>query len=151
MGRRAAVFGAAALILTACGEAEDYIAFDGGGFIFNYRIAEAYYGVSVKPMRRLMPGFVLEAAFENPAGGEPIIVRREIKGPKLRYTLRTPPLTGIEKNRPYRVVVRVMSAPGGRELARISKALSSELDQSALPAKPLAIGPGYHNTPRVPD
>ena len=144
---RIIVFALAGLMLQACGGSEEYIAFDGGGFIFNYRIAEAYYGVSVKPMRRLAPGTVLEASLENPAGGKPFIIRKEVKAPALRYTFRTPPLNGVEKNRHYQVMVRVMSAPGGRELSRISKTISSELDQSALPARPLAIGPGYHNKP----
>lgn len=144
---RMGILALAGLMLQACGGSEEYIAFDGGGFIFNYRIAEAYYGVSVKPMRRLAPGTVLEASLENPAGGKAFIVRKEIKGPALRYTFRTPPLKGVEKNSPYQVMVRVMSAPGGRELSRISKTITSELDQSALPARPLAIGPGYHNKP----
>lgn len=135
---------ASALMITACGESEDDIAFEGGGFIFNYRIAEAFYGVNVKPMRRLKAGTILEVSFENPAGGEPIIVRQTVGQPKLRYTFRTPALRGIQKDKKYTVVARLLSQTGEDELARITRTLKSDVDQSVLPARPLVVGPGYH-------
>ena len=114
----------------------------GGGFVFNYRIAEATYGVALKPMRELPADGVIEGTFENPAGGEPIVVREEGPFNPTRIALQTPPLQGVVAKRPYKVSV-VLTDGKGEVLQRIDKTYASELDQSALPGKPLAIGPGY--------
>ncbi len=60
---------AAALFLTACGEDPNapYLNFAGGGFVFNYRNAEAFYGFVAKPVRTLPEGGSIEAQFEVPA------------------------------------------------------------------------------------
>jgi hypothetical protein len=140
---------AAAAIMAACDDtSKPYVEIEGGGFIFNYRIAEAFYGVSLRPMRRLETGTVLEAEFENPAGGKPYVVRETVEGARLSYMLRTPGLTGIEKDRPYRVEVRVL-AGDGRLLASYERTFKSDLDQSVLPEKPLTIGPGYTPNPEL--
>jgi hypothetical protein len=136
-------------IMAACDDAsKPYVEIEGGGFIFNYRIAEAFYGVSLRPMRRLEVGTVLEAEFENPAGGKSYVVRETVDAARLSYMLRTPGLSGIEKDRPYRVEVRVL-AGDGRLLASYERTFKSDLDQSVLPEKPLTIGPGYTPNPEL--
>ena len=69
---RAWTLGIAALALvslSACSEESgDYVKVGGGGFIFNYRIAEATAGVVAEPQRTLPDGGKLEATFDNPAG-----------------------------------------------------------------------------------
>jgi hypothetical protein len=137
-------------IMAACDDAsKPYVEIEGGGFIFNYRIAEAFYGVSLRPMRRLEPGTVLEVEFENPAGGTPYIVRETVEARRLSYMLRTPGLSGVEKDRPYRVQVRVLAPGDGRLLASYEQTLKSDLDQSVLPSRPLTIGPGYTPNPEL--
>jgi hypothetical protein len=137
-------------IMAACDDAsKPYVEIEGGGFIFNYRIAEAFYGVSLRPMRRLEPGTVLEVEFEDPAGGKPYIVRETVDAARLSYMLRTPGLSGVEKDRPYRVQVRVLAPGDGRLLARYEETFKSDLDQSALPSAPLTIGPGYTPNPEL--
>lgn len=132
------------ILLGGCAEEDKpHVAFEGGGFIFNYRIAEAYYGINLRPMRRLRPGTVLEVEFENPSGGEPYLVRRTVGAPKLRYTMRTPPVQGVKGDRDYRIIVRVRSHDGTL-LATYTKSVHSDLDQSFLPKAPLVVGPGYH-------
>lgn len=140
------------LALVGCGPADDdpYVAFDGGGFVFNYRIAEAFYGFNLKPMRALSPGTVLEASLEDPAGGAPIMIAQTVAGPQLRYTFRTGALTGIRAKRPYTVEVRVREAGSGKVLATYRKSFESELDQADLPSKPLVVGPGYAPNPEIP-
>jgi hypothetical protein len=137
----AALIGASAL-LPACDESGDYLAVAGGGFVFNYRLAEAEYGIALKPMRELPGDSSIEASFENPSGGEPIVVRKEGPFNPTRVAFDTPPLTGVVKDRPYKVVV-VLRDAGGATLQRIEKTFTSELDQTVLPERPLAIGPGY--------
>ena len=138
---------ALALSMAGCDSADKpYVKIEGGGFIFNYRVAEAFYGVSLKPMRRLDPGTVLEVAFEDPAGGALIVVRETVSANRLAYMLRTPGVSGVRKDRPYHVEVRVI-APGGTVLARYPKTFTSNIDQTVLPKRPLTIGPGYTRNP----
>lgn len=124
-----------------CVDRSAYLELAGGGFLFNYRNAEATWGIVLVPRRDPPPGAVIEVAFENPAGGDPIVLSRPARGGG-RIEFQTPPLSGIQKGRPYRVVVLLRSA-AGEELLRIEKDYVSDLDQSVLPERPLAIGPGY--------
>jgi len=141
---------AVGVMMAACDDqGKPYVEIEGGGFIFNYRIAEAFYGVSLRPMRRLEPGTVLEVVFENPAGGEPYVVRETVNAARLSYMLRTPGLRGVEKDRPYRVEVRVLAPRDGRLLATYQTTFKSDLDQSVLPEKPLTVGPGYTPNPEL--
>ena len=150
--RRSAVLRFALLIalagvLTACGEDdpdEPRVEIVGGGFIFNYRVADAFYGITVRRLRPMESGAILEAEFEDPAGGEPIVVRQPSGGGRLQWMFRTPPLRGIEANRPYRVELRVVDAETGRTLEARARSFRSDVSQEALPDQPLTVGPGYH-------
>ncbi|MEX0852086.1 MAG: hypothetical protein WD036_02215 [Bauldia sp.] len=137
--------------VAGCFQSDDApsLATEGGGFIFNYRLAEAYAGIVVgpRPNRRLPAGASIEVTFENPAGGSPIIMTRDVTTAKqLRYTFMTPPLSGVRADTGYAVTVRLITADGS-EIERIEKIFRSEVDQSVLPDKPLVIGPGYTPNP----
>jgi hypothetical protein len=136
-------------VLAACDDAaKPPLALAGGGFIFNYRIAEVFYGVSLKPQRRLAAGTVLEGEFEDPAGGPNLIVREELGDqPKFIYALQSPALKGVRAGKPYRVQVRVIE--GGKVTGRLERTFTSDLDQETLPAAPLTIGPGYTPNPAL--
>lgn len=137
--------GCAALLaaLAACDAGDGpYLAFVGGGFIFNYRLATAEYGFVARVMRPLPPGCVLEAEFEDPAGGPPITVRKQARAQRRSYHFQTPPLTGIVANRDYRVVLRLLGSDGA-ELARYERAFRSDVAQDVLPDAPPVVGPGY--------
>ena len=145
LARKSTIVGALAGALslhTACSESGDYLAVAGGGFVFNYRLAEADYGIALKPMRELPADSSIEATFENPSGGEPFVIRKEGPFNPIRVAFDTPPVEGVTKDRPYKVVV-VLRDAGGATLQRIEKTFTSQLDQTALPERPLAIGPGY--------
>ena len=131
-----------AAMLAACTGSGDYLSTAGGGFIFNYRIAEATYGIALKPMRDLPPDGVIEATFENPSGGAPFVMRKDGPFNPTRIAFTTPPLEGVEKGRPYKVSV-VLKDAAGATLQTIDKSYVSDIDQSVLPSRPLAIGPGY--------
>ena len=51
--------------------AKPYLAFAGGGFIFNYRVSDVFYGFNVHVTKPLASGSIIEAEFEDPAGGRP--------------------------------------------------------------------------------
>ena len=135
-------------LLAGCDDQDQpYVKFEGGGFMFNYRIAEAFYGFSLRPMRKLPAGPVLEAEFEDPSGGPAFHERQTVGEPKLRYLFRTPALKGIRANVPYRAKILVRQAGTGSLLATYERTFTSDADQSELPEIPLVPGPAYQRNP----
>ncbi|MCR4282723.1 MAG: hypothetical protein NUV72_06825, partial [Bauldia sp.] len=62
--------------LAACtGGDGRYIETAGGGFVFNYRLAIAFAGVVVVPLKPLPEKSTIEVTMEDPAGGPPITMR----------------------------------------------------------------------------
>ncbi len=137
------------LLLAGCGDdsSKPYLTVAGGGFIFNYRIAESYYGIVVKVERKLPKGALLMAEFEDPAGGPPIILREPVIEGRLRYSLRSPPLKGIRKDVPYKIAVVLREGEAGKVLERVERTFRSQVDQTIMPQKPLVLGPGYQINP----
>jgi hypothetical protein len=141
----------AAAALAGCSAEDDkspYLELRGGGFLFNYRIAEATGSLVVGPLRKLPASSVIEVSFENPAGGPAIVMRKDADPEESRFDFNTPPLTGIVKDKPYAVSIRLLDKDG-RELQRIDKPFKSSLDQSVLPDKPLVVGPVYTPNPEL--
>jgi len=138
----------ALLLLIGCdGDKGPYLSFAGGGFVFNYRIAEVYYGFVLKPERKLPEGSVIEARFEDPAGGPDIVIAAPARSGQLQYMFRTPAVKGVRKDKDYRVEVRLLDKPQGTALASMSRSFRSTADQSELPDKPLVVWPGYTPNP----
>jgi hypothetical protein len=129
------------ILLSACVDRSHYLELAGGGFLFNYRDATATLQVVLVPRRDPPAGSTIEVTFENPAGGDPIVVSRAARGGG-RIEMTTPPLSGIRKGVPYHAVV-LLRTGSGKELVRIERDFTSDADQSVLPEHPLAIGPGY--------
>lgn len=146
----AAALALATLSLGACRDTgeEGYFAVSGRLFEFNYRLAVATYVITLNPLKPLDDGNVAVVSFENPAGGEPIVVEQKI-WPKLRHvTLESPPLTCVVKDKPYAVSIRI-EGPDGRLMQTLDTTVTSSLDQSILPDKPLVVGPAYDPNPEV--
>jgi hypothetical protein len=118
----------------------------GGGILFNYRIAEATAGIVAEVARPLPEGGMVEASFEDPAGGPPFVESKPVTEDRRRFSFVTPPLTGIKADTDYAVVVRVLDADG-TEVQRVETKVHSDLDQSILPKVPLTVGPGYARNP----
>ncbi|MDP3895058.1 MAG: hypothetical protein Q8Q62_00130 [Mesorhizobium sp.] len=116
--------------------------------IFNYRVATATYLVTLRPLGPLEEGQTAVATFENPDGGAAIVVRQKV-WPKLAFTtLESPPLRCIVKDRPYAATIRIEGPDGGtRQTIEVS--LTSSLDQSVLPDRPLVVGPVYTPNPEL--
>ena len=129
---------------------EPYLEITGGGFVFNYRVADAYYGFVAKPLRSLPEGASLEARFEDPAGGPSYLEQQPAADNALRYSFRSPPLQGIEAGRPYAVELRLVAADQKTVLQSLTRTYTSQLDQEVNPEKPLTVGPSYHKNP-APD
>lgn len=143
----ARALGLAALIaLSACSGDSPLVVVSGGGFIFNYRIAEATAGIVAEVARPLPPGGAVEVSFENPAGGPPFVEAKPVTPERRRFSFVTPPLSGIKADTDYVVVVRVLDAEG-KEVQRVETRVRSDVDQSILPKAPLTVGPGYARNP----
>lgn len=139
------------LALASCrdtGGDEDYFAISGKLFEFNYRLAIATYVVTLQPLRKMEEGHMAVVSFENPAGGEPIVVEQKI-WPKLPHvTLTSPPLSCVAKDRPYAVSISI-EAPDGTVEQTLDTTITSSLDQSVLPDRPLVTGPIYTLNPEL--
>jgi hypothetical protein len=137
--------------LSALREQDDpgqpYIEFTGGGFIFNYNVASAYYGFVARVKRRVPPGTLLEAEFEDPAGGPPLVVRGVAGAYAQQFRFESPPLEGVRADRDYRVELRLIDPGDGALIAAYSRTFRSDLDQDMLPAAPTTIAPGYRPSP----
>jgi hypothetical protein len=138
-----------ALALAAACSPEDgpYLEFLGGGFVFNYRLAEADYGFVVKRLRRIPGGTVIEARLENPAGGAPFVLRETASWDRLEYVFRSPPVRGVVAGREYRVEVRLVNPADQRVIATYARTFRSDVDQSVLPERPPVVGPGHQLAP----
>jgi hypothetical protein len=142
----------AVVVLVACSPGdsdEPYFEFIGGGFIFNYRLAQADYGFVARPVRRIPTGMIIEAVFENPSGGEPFIIRETAKWGRTQYVFRSPPVQGVKANRDYQVELRLIDPANQHVIATYAKTFRSDVDQSILPERPTVIGPGHQ--PNLPE
>jgi hypothetical protein len=137
-------------LAAACSQGEGdgpALEFLGGGFVFNYRLAEAEYGFVVKRLRRIPEGSVIEARMENPSGGEPFVLRQTARWDQLEYVFHSPPLRGVKAGTDYRVDVRLLDPATGRVIASIARTFRSDVDQSVLPERAPVVGPGYQPAP----
>lgn len=141
----------ASVALASCDIGRDpnapYLAFAGGGFIFNYRLAEAHYGFIAAVKRPLPDGALVRASFENPAGGPPLVVEHPVESGWLQYSFHSPTVRGIVAGRAYRVELSVVDRASGRALATYQRTFTSQADQAALPERAPVTGPGYHSAP----
>lgn len=122
----------------------------GGGFILNYRIADTYYGFTAHVTRPLASGSIIEASFEDPAGGPPFVVRERVSPMTDRYAMRSPSLFELEAGRPYAVAIRVLDREGTEEIWSETVTYASRVGGDAVPRRALTVGPGYHRNPAQP-
>ena len=151
MLKRTLILLTAVAALTACsGGNQPYVGMRGGGFIFNYRLAVAFAGVTLAVGRPLPEGASVEVTMANPAGGPPIVMRQSPAASDKQIDFLTGDLTGIVAKKDYPVVIRVL-AKDGSELQKIEKTFRSDVDESVLPSAPLTVGPGYAKNPAAPE
>lgn len=145
--RRLVLFLLAPLLLACGGEdTRPYLEFAGGGFVFNYRTANHYYGFVARQVRPLPEGARLRVTFEIPGGKTEVQEEPAVSG-RLQYKFQTGDLEGIEAGHPYEANLVVLDGATGKELFRLSHSFKTDVDQSKLPAKPLVVGPGYEKAP----
>ncbi|MGV1792492.1 hypothetical protein [Rhizobium sp. A37_96] len=117
-------------------------------FIFNYRVASASYMITLKKIAPIPDGTTAVAEFENPAGGDPLVVQQKIYSFWDKITLESPDLHCVRKDRPYSVSIKLVDA-SDKTIQTIKTEVKSDLDQTVLPTKPLVVGPVYTANPDV--
>lgn len=138
-----------AAIATGCREtASDDMLYEISGkmFVFNYRVATATYLLTLKPLGPVEDGQTAVAMFENPDGGEALVVRQKIWPSLSHVSLESPPLRCVVKGRPYSVAITI-EGPDGAPRQTLVTSVTSSLDQSVLPDRPLVVGPVYTPNP----
>lgn len=141
---------AASAILPAC-QREDVnepLKLSGKVFIFNYRVAQATYVVTLARNGPLPDESFAVTQFENPAGGAPIETRTKIFPFWQKVSLESPPVHCIVKGKPYAIAIRIVDRDNNL-LQQIDTTLTSTLDQTVMPGKPLVVGPVYTPNPEV--
>jgi hypothetical protein len=140
----------ATLSLCACQREEqrEIVSVSGRMFVFNYRVATATYLVTLQPTSPIKDGSSIEASFENPRGGDAFVINEHLfpKSPKI--VLQSPPVECVKQGHPYKVTIR-LKAPDGHVMQTVETSITSDTDQSLLPAKPLVVGPLYTPNPEV--
>ena len=126
-------------------EAEDYVSVNGKVFIFNIRVARAFYMLTLNRLPSTPDDAVVVAEFENPAGGAPLVKEQKVFPKMTRIDLQSPDVDCIAVGKPYRIHIVLKNAEG-RELQTIDTTLTSTLDSSMLPEKALFEGLVYTRT-----
>jgi len=151
---KAIVIGAALLVgitsLSGCQreDTKEPLKVSGKVFIFNYRVAEATYVVTLARNGPLPDPSFVETTFENPAGGPPLVTRSKIFPFWEKVSLESPPVHCVAKGKTYAVDIRILDGEN-KVIQTIRTSLTSTLDQSIMPGKPLVVGPVYTPNPEV--
>lgn len=136
--------------LSSCerSEKDEPLKVQGKVFIFNYRIASATYVLTLARNAPLPEDSYAEVRYENPTGGAAIEARTKIFPFWDKIALESPPVHCIVKDKPYAISIRIVDGKD-RLIQTIDTTLTSSLDQTILPAKPLVVGPIYTPNPEV--
>ena len=130
--------------LSACQreKSEDLFKLTGRIFVFNYRVSEASYMVTIEQQVQIPDGITIVTQFQDPTGGPKIEITRTA-WPKLkRVSLASPPIRCVKAGVAYAVDIAVKNAEG-QTVQTIATTVTSNIDQSVLAAKPLLVGPVY--------
>lgn len=144
------LFAVALTCLCACQREADpnAVQLTGRLFVFNYRLAYATYMVTLQKVSPLPEGSVVVAEFENPAGGAPLTLTQKTFAKIDKIVLESPEILCVRKDRPYAVKI-VVQGPDGAALQRLETTVTSNLDQTVLPSRPLVVGPVYTKNPEA--
>jgi hypothetical protein len=126
----AALFALVAL-LAACGDdpSKPYLKIIGGGFTNSITSNIVTYSFVAKRMKPLPEGSVLEAHFDLPDSDQKYVTWLPAEANKDRYLFESEPLHGLKKGVPLKVRLRLLETLGGKEIAEVEKAFTSDNDQ----------------------
>lgn len=127
-------------------EKTDYISVQGKIFIFNIRLARAYYTLNLNRLKATPDNSVVVAEFENPAGGPPLVSEQKVFPKMSRIDLESPDIDCVVAGKPYKIHISLKDAEGTL-LQTLDTTLTSTLDQTVMPARSLVVGAAYDKNP----
>jgi hypothetical protein len=125
-----------------------YVELTGRVFIFNPRIGQATYVVSLGILKDVPAGSRIKAVFENPAGGQSLEIDEIARILVGKIAIESPPVLCIKKDQRYAFDITLSDA-NGAVLQTISSSIKSSLDQSIMPDVPLVVGNAYEPNPEL--
>jgi ABC-type cobalamin transport system permease subunit len=129
-------------------EAKDHVSVNGKIFIFNIRLARAYYALTLNRLPAMPDDGVVTVAFEDPAGGPALISTQKVFAHMNRIDLQSPDLACVIAGKPYKIHITAADA-AGKTLQTIDTTLVSTLDQTVIPAHSLVVGAAYDRNPQA--
>lgn len=144
----AAVTIALLVLATGCQREDEanYIAVQGKIFIFNIRLARAYYTLNLNRLAATPDNAVVTAEFENPAGGPALVREQKVFANMTRIDLQSPDVNCVVAGKPYKIHITLRDE-GGKVLQTLDTTLTSTLDQTVMPAQSLVVGAAYDKNP----
>lgn len=127
-------------------EKTDYISVNGKIFIFNIKLARAYYMLDLNRLQATPDNSVATAEFENPAGGPPLVTEQKVFPKMTRIDLQSPDVNCVVAGKPYKIHI-TLKDPDGNVLQTLDTTLASTLDQTVMPAEALVVGAAYDKNP----
>lgn len=140
----------AALLLTGCqrGSETEPLKLAGRLFNFNYRVSTARIEMNFDFQGKIPDGSYVIAEYENPAGGQPLLINQKIFPFWDKLWLESPPLKCVVKDRPYKVAV-TLYGPDKNKIQTVETTVTSSLDQTIMAGVPLVVGPSYDPNPKI--
>jgi hypothetical protein len=140
-----------AAILSGCQcEQEGPFELQGHIFVFNYRMAYASYMLTLRRTAKIPDGMRFVAQFQNPAGGAPVTVERDIFPAQEKLSIESPHVRCVRKDRPYSASVEIFDRDN-RLVQKVETTVTSTLDDTVLPEHPLVSGPAYEPNEKARD
>ena len=121
-----------------------YLAILGGGFVVSYPVTGFRYGFSAKVEKPLAVGSIIEAIFEDPEGGPPLVESIRVNARTTRYSLSSPSVRGVRAGKPYRVIVHLYDYRHENLLETHEKTYASQVGDRQLLPVPLPDGQEYN-------
>jgi hypothetical protein len=110
-------------------ESSVYIGTGEKGFVLVPSTQAINFVLLVVPLKPLPSGAVIEARFENPAGGSPLVVTTPVKTSEKMYMIESPTVHGL-KPRDYRVDILLFADAGKTgKLDQYVQRITSYFDQ----------------------
>ncbi|MGL4489285.1 MAG: hypothetical protein ACRCU5_07565 [Rhizobiaceae bacterium] len=125
---------------------DEYVTLTGRIFIFNYRIAQANYVVTLAKLKPTPEGARVVGRFDDPAGGDRLVIEKKIWTNNDKIVLESEALRCVVKDKPYHFDVEIRG-PDNALLQTLSGTIVSTLDQDVLPDRPMLVGPAYTRNP----
>ena len=155
--RTIAGFVIACAFLTGCATSQPtsgmvrtkYIKTADAHFILQKRSQQLVYSLTFDVRKTLRENVLAQIEFENPApNGKPFIVAKTLEPRQTRFTVQSPPFSGITNPRDYKVVLRLYR--GNELLSTHTQYVTFSMPSEELTAAQIEIYPAPSEPPSAP-